>query len=126
MKKIFFFVLAIIAVSSAKAQLANTKWAGTMAVPDDVSVVLKFKTDTLLLVIKPRGVDEFVGETMTYTVKDSTITLNKISGNSPCGDDKFTVKYTIKDQQLFIKSLTDPCDARVGSWPKEPFVKVKD
>jgi hypothetical protein len=126
MKKILVLILAIVGTLSAKAQLANTKWAGNMSVPDDVSVVLQFKADSLLLIIKPRGENEFVGETMTYSLKDSTITLSKVSGNSPCGEDKFTVKYTIKDQQLFIKPLTDPCDARVGSWPKEPFVKVKD
>jgi hypothetical protein len=70
--------------------------------------------------------NQMVGETMTYSVKDSVITMNKTSGNSPCNiGDEFKVKYVIKDGKLFISNLSDPCDARTQSWNKEPFTRVE-
>jgi len=115
-------VLLLLAVIS-KAQLKNTKWQGKMNVPDLTPVVLVFKGDSVNMIIVDSGV---VGETMTYSLKDSTITLAKTSGNSPCDvGDVFKVKYLIKDNKLFISNLSDACDARAQSWTNEPFFLVK-
>lgn len=121
-KKIFFtgFMLFGCAMIS-KAQLANTKWGGTMFVPTEAKVTLIFKQDTLLMWINDMAM---VGETMTYTSKDSTITLNKVSGNSPCDSAAFTLKYHIVNNMLYISNLIDACDPRVQAWPTTPFAKL--
>jgi hypothetical protein len=120
-----FYLLAILLLTAtiSKAQLKNTKWAGKLNVPDETPVILDFKTDSVNLIIEVNGM---VGETMAYSVKDDVITMHKTSGNSPCNvGDVFTVKYTIKDDKLFINNLTDPCEARVQSWTGAPLIRVK-
>jgi hypothetical protein len=108
----------------SKAQLKNTKWQGKMNVPDLTPIVLDFKADSVNMVIVDNGM---VGETMTYSVKDTIITLAKTGGNSPCNvGDVFKVKYVIKDNKLFISNLSDPCDPRAQSWTNEPFILVKE
>lgn len=93
-----------------------------MAVPTLTVVTLTFKTDSLILRLDESGT---IGETMSYVVKDSMITIKKISGGSPCSNDVFTVKYKIINDQLFITTITDPCEQRKDSWPKEPFYRIK-
>jgi len=123
MKTFFTLTMLIFTAVIARAQLTNTKWQGKLKVPDETSVILDFKKDTVNMII----VDyDMVGESMTYSVKDSIITMKKTAGHSPCNvDDVFKVKYKIKDDKLFISNLTDPCDARVESWSTEPFIRVK-
>jgi len=123
--KTFYLLAALLLIASiSKAQLKNTRWEGKMNVPDETTVILDFKLDSVNMVIPENNI---VGETMTYSVKDSVITMKKTSGQSPCNvGDVFTVKYLIKDDKLFIKSISDPCDARVQAWANEPFIRVKE
>ncbi len=121
MKTFLLSIILLTLVTVSKAQLTNTKWTGAMYIPTNVQVTLSFKQDTVDMIINE---NDYVGETMSYTVKDSVITLKKLSGNSPCGNDTFTVKYLIKDNKLFIKPLTDPCDDRTHAWPQTGFTKV--
>ena len=101
----------------------NTKWQGELNVPYKTMVILNFKKDSVDMIIADNGM---IGETMTYSVKDSVITMKKTGGNSPCNvDDVFRVKYLIKDDKLFISNILDPCDARVQSWSNEPLARVK-
>ncbi len=94
-----------------------------MNVPDETAVILDFKADTVNMVVAENGM---VGESMTYAVKDSIITMKKTDGHSPCDvDGTFQVKYVIKDDKLFITSVSDPCDARSQAWTTEPFTRVK-
>ena len=53
-----------------------------MYVPTDTQVTLNFKKDSVEMIINENN---FIGETMAYTIKDDVITLKKLSGNSPCG-----------------------------------------
>ena len=122
--KIFYLLVTLLSIGMvAKAQLQNTKWAGKLYVPEETKVVLDFRKDTVDMIIVDPG---FVGETMTYSVKDSVITMKKTSGNSPCNvGDGFQVKYLIKDDKLFISNILDPCDARSQAWTNEPLIRVK-
>ncbi len=123
MRTFYLFAIILLAATVSKAQLKNTKWTGTMNVPDATTVILDFKADSVDMVVADAG---FVGETMTYSVKDSIITMKKTSGHSPCNiGGEFKVKYIIKDDKLFITNLSDNCDERVQSWNKEPFIRVK-
>ena len=124
MRTIYLVIILLSVATLSKAQLKNTKWEGKMNVPDETQVTLDFKTDSVDIVIADNGM---VGESMTYSVKDSVITMKKTSGHSPCNvGDEFKVKYSIKGNQLFISNLSDPCDPRVQSWTKEPFVRTKE
>jgi hypothetical protein len=124
MKKLSLLALLLLTAVLSKAQLKNTKWQGMMNVPDKMSVILNFKKDSVDMLIVEYGM---VGESMTYAVADSVITMKKTDGHSPCDvGGLFKVKYLIKDDKLFINNLSDPCDARSQSWNKEPFVRVKE
>jgi hypothetical protein len=117
-------ILALLLLTSAisKAQLKNTQWKGKMSVPSETTVILDFKEDSVDMIIVD---NEMVGETMTYSVKDSVITMKKTSGHSPCNvGDEFKVKYLIQDDKLFISNLSDPCDARIHCWSDEPLIRV--
>lgn len=123
MKTLYLFAALLLVASISKAQLKNTKWQGKMNVPEETTIILDFKLDSVNMVIPE---NDMIGETMTYSVKDSTITMKKTSGHSPCNvGDVFTVKYLIKDDKLFIKNLSDPCDQRIQAWTSEPFIRVK-
>ena len=122
MKKLLLLLVLVTGTMVSKAQLANTKWTGTMYVPTDAQVTLNFKKDSVEMIINE---NDMVGETMAYTIKDDVITLKKLSGHSPCGTDTFTVKYIIKDGKLFITPLTDPCEDRTHSWASAGYTKVK-
>ena len=124
MKAILFSFVLLISCTFAKAQLANTRWSGSIMAPSIVDVNLVFTKDTLKITVAGQS---DVLETMTYTVKDSVITIKKVFGGSPCNDgSSATMKYIIKGNNLFLSVLNDPCEARKNAWPPEPFVKLKD
>lgn len=58
---------------------------------------------------------------MVYTVKDSVITLKKVSVNSSCGENQFTY---YKGDHLIIKNLKDTCETKSEAWLDKPFDKV--
>ncbi len=124
MRKLYMAMLLLLTAAVSKAQLTNTKWEGKMNVPDETKVILDFKKDSVDMIIVDNGM--MVGETMTYAVKDTVITMKKTSGHSPCNvGDVFKVRYSIKEDRLFIGNLSDPCDARADAWTSEPLVRVK-
>ncbi|MFD0793338.1 hypothetical protein ACFQZX_06890 [Mucilaginibacter litoreus] len=120
--KALIFIAAIVFTSlTASAQLANTSWKGIIAAPTDVEVILRFKKDTINIVIA--GTDNVI-ESMKYTLKGDEIIINKLSGGSPCSTDQTAViKYVLKDSKLILIPTTDPCDERKNAWPAEGFVK---
>jgi hypothetical protein len=123
MKKVASLLTIVFFATVCNAQLANTQWAGEMAVPSPTNILLRFTADTVQMIIKDGG---FVGETMVYSVKDSLITLTKISGNSPCSaGDAFTISYIMKDDKLWLNPVFDRCDERSSAWPTEPFFKTE-
>jgi len=123
MRIICLLAALLLTVTISKAQLKNTQWEGTMYVPDETSIILDFKTDSVNIVVPENGM---LAETMTYSVKDSIITLKKTSGHSPCNvGDEFKLKYVIKNDKLFITSLSDPCDERIQAWSKEAYIRAK-
>jgi len=123
MKAFYFLIVLTLTATIAKAQLKDTKWEGELNVPDGTNVILDFKKDTVDMIIVDEGL---VGETMTYSVKDSVITMKKTSGHSPCNvDDVFKVKYLIMGDKLFISNLSDPCYERTLAWGDGPLIRVK-
>lgn len=123
--KFLFILLCFMGITNeASAQLANTKWSGSLAVPDLIPVILSFKTDTLDVISIESG--DFL-ETMNYKISGDTLLLNKITGGSPCPTGStFKVKFTLQRENILVTPLSDDCAMRSESWTKDPFVKVKD
>jgi len=122
MKALFILFFLFASTAAVNAQLAYTKWQGTMLVPAETKVVLSFKKDSVDMIVAETGE---IGETMTFSMKDSSITMKKTSGFSPCNiGDTFKVRYTIKADQLFISNLSDPCPERIQAWLAEPFNRM--
>ena len=117
------FLICIVLASASlfsKAQLANTKWTGTMMVPSEQQVELSFKKDSLYI-----NIDDSPVESMTYKVSDSLITAVKVDGKSPCDTGPFTLKFSLQGNKLFIKDISDSCEDRKNAWTSDPFTKEK-
>ena len=128
MKKFFFLsALTLLIVVSASAQLAKTKWSGSMKIPQpdnsliSIPVVWEFMKDTLTVAV---GDDR--PEIFTFKDAKKVLTLTKVSGNSPCPEAaKVTLVYTIKKDGLaFINTISD-CDTYRNSKTEEPLKKIK-
>lgn len=123
MKSIVSLLLLMCLGTFAHAQLANTKWTGSLTVPEPTPVYLNFQTDVFEVFLAESN--ELV-ETMSYKISGDTITVKKTSGNSACPDGStFTLKYAVQGEQLLLTPLSDDCPERSGAWTKEPFTKVK-
>jgi hypothetical protein len=120
--KILFLLFTFTATASAKAQYANTSWKGIYNIPDPTDMILQFKQDTLLLNYFQDGSN---AETMNYQIKGDTLIMEKISGISPCTDEKGIYKVSIKEDQLFMTLINDSCDARASAMPSQPLKKIE-
>jgi hypothetical protein len=119
----FLLALHIVTVhAQTQNPLAGTAWQGQAYVPDEETIILHFKADSVFMFIAPQMI---LGETMVYTMKSDTLTLRKISGGSPC-DTRGTgmIQFTVKDDEMTVKSLSDDCRARKVAWSDKPFKKV--
>jgi hypothetical protein len=116
MKKLFFlFIISCVSMITAKAQLANTKWEGQIALPagngqltPPIAVVWAFTKDTLTVTYPDAS-----EEVMTYTTDNDMLMIKKISGNSPC-DVGAAGKYQfqLKDDMFSISLVEDECEGR--------------
>ena len=91
MKKIVTLTLILFAALNTHAQLANTKWKGTLKLEEDVPAFFDFGKDTLKVT---RFANNAPIENMAYTITDSTLTLKMMEGQSDC-DNEVTGKYKI-------------------------------
>lgn len=124
MKKLILmaFALGFIALS-AQSQLADTKWKSSMNIPNPVECLLQFKKDTLIVLVAADP--SMVVETMTYKLKNDTLTIYKVSGTSPCTDTPGLYKWVLKDEKLFITPLSDECEDRANAFTPEGWIKEK-
>ncbi len=132
MKTIIFILAATIASASSFAQLQNTSWTGRINGDYPRNAILSFKKDSLILYTVS---DSEVVERMTYTLSGTTITLNKIDGQSDC-DNSTPGKYGFgfKDGKMLIKLISDACNDRSSAfdttrwrkWKNHPEVKLSE
>jgi len=110
MKKTAFVLLSLFAANCLHAQLTNTQWKTRIDIGGPVGVILDFKKDTCSLYTIA---DSTLIETMTYAVKDSVITLQKIDGQSDC-DNATPGAYTfiLQHNTLALHMVSDACDDR--------------
>ena len=86
MKKTIVTLLLVMTSGILFAQLANSKWKGTLRGDNPQDVIIDFRKDTAVVYTVE---DNSHVETMTYTVKDMVLSLMKIEGISDCGDAPF-------------------------------------
>ena len=126
-KTIALLVIVCCSLMTVTAQLANTKWKGTIKiatktglVPTDVT--LFFTTDTLSVVYD----NGFQPDIMSYKETDGKVIYKKISGGVPCDTTALMVtSYQIKNDQLWIKAIQDECRVRGQGDISAPFDRVK-
>ena len=103
MKKIILTTLIIGWLFTAQSQVAGLKFKGTMNIPDPTNCILSFAKDTLYLINDQDRPDMARGEvieTMTYTVKNNTLILQKVTGLSPC-DNTIPGTYKLEEDISF-------------------------
>ena len=104
MKKVLLSLIVITACISAKSQLANHKWQGTLQIDNQpTNVTLDFKKDTVNALFTDSG--ELL-ENMLYTAKSGVVTFQKVSGRSECGSDIIgKYKFVLKNDSILYGLL---------------------
>lgn len=122
MKFIFIFFL-LFAFGSSEAQLTNTTWKGMFNVPYPMECNFAFGADTATLYMSDGS---GVVETMKYRVSNDSVFIVKLSGESPCYDEKEAIySYKITDQELMLVALEDNCEERSNAFPTEGMEMIK-
>ena len=92
---------------NTSAQLANTTWKGTLNIQGGIDVQFMYGKDTLNVI---NVEDNSTLETMKYTVKDSIVTIQKISGQSQCDPSSLgKYKFVINNGQMTMSMVSDDC-----------------
>ena len=130
MKRILLLILPLIIHIATNAQLADTKWVGTIKGDNPRKVYFNFNQGGFSIYTVS---DSSLVEMMVYTVEGKELTVKKIDGQSDC-DNGSTAKYTFtaSKDSLFIKVKEDACLDRSSAvdgfagvkWKKHPEVKV--
>lgn len=107
----------------APSALANTAWKGILTIKKTPTmVVLYFQADTMSIYVA-EGMH--LVERGVYKVEKNTFRTQKISGISPCDEQTVaTCAFTLTDNVLLVKPLTDDCAARLHAWSNLPYNKV--
>ncbi|RYY67848.1 MAG: hypothetical protein EOO13_13905 [Chitinophagaceae bacterium] len=117
-------IIGLIAFSqSSLAQLTDSKWQGNFYVPGELECFLHFKKDSVDLVILETG---GVIEGMKYTIAGDTLSLVKLFGGSPCGDEPGVYKWKIEGEILRLTLLSDPCGPRASAGLDSGLKKMPD
>ena len=121
MKKIIFIAFIAFISASANAQLANSKWKGTLQLDNPTDVVFDFRTDTLEAFVAE---DNSSLELMKYSIKDNVLSIQKISGQSECDDTAVAkYKFEIGSDGLLLTLIEDNCIDRSGVLDNTKWVK---
>ena len=112
MKKCFALLFVNFIAFNLQAQLSNTQWKGTLNIQGGMDVVFNFTNDTLD-VTSPQSGQSI--ETMKYSLTDSVLSIEKISGNSQCDTATGNYKYEVKDNQLTLSLIKDDCYDRANA-----------
>ncbi|QEC67349.1 hypothetical protein FRZ67_08590 [Panacibacter ginsenosidivorans] len=121
MKKIIFIAFIAFISVSANAQLTNSKWKGTLQLDSPTDIVFDFRTDTLEAIV---AADNSSLELMKYSIKDSILSIQKISGQSDCDDSAIAkYKFEINSEGLLLTVIEDGCINRSGVLDNTKWVK---
>ncbi|QOW11693.1 hypothetical protein Q73A0000_15660 [Kaistella flava (ex Peng et al. 2021)] len=124
---IFYFLLPTIScknspeVAENKNDLENTAWYGVANIPTAENVTFKFTDNEFKVYVKDKVVEE-----MKYKVNNDSLIITKIIGGSPCPvNSKGIYQYSIENQKLSLKFISEECDSRQYNLNISNFVEVK-
>jgi len=109
MKKITLLLMVTIGALTTQAQLAKTKWKGTLQLDNPLEVIWDFGNDSLVVYALA---DNSALETMTFKDADKTLTIKKVFGQSDCTESEGKYKYEIKNDELVLTLISDECTGR--------------
>lgn len=123
MKKTMTAILLALVSMTVSAQLANTKWVGTIKGDNPRRVYLNFLDKGCSIYTVS---DSSLVEVMATAYDGNQFSLNKIDGQSDC-DNATTGKYSyqVKKDSLFIKLVEDACEDRSSAITGVGFVRFK-
>jgi len=121
MKTTILIMFVSFSVITANAQQQHFKWKGTLNLESPTDMFLDFRNDTCEAI---RVEDNQSMETMHYTMSDTLLTLQKITGQSEC-DDSGVGKYKLekKDNGILITLISDSCSGRSDALDKTIWTK---
>jgi hypothetical protein len=121
MKNILLIILVSFAFVPSIAQQNPIKWKGTLKLDSPTDIILNFKNGTCEAV---RVADSQSIEIMNYTLNDTLLTLQKVSGDSDC-DTTSIGKYKIekKNNSLLVTLISDDCDDRSNALDNTTWIK---
>ncbi|HRD58694.1 MAG TPA: hypothetical protein PK504_11625 [Ferruginibacter sp.] len=125
MKKRCFILqfVFILICGTTNAQIENSKWAGTLMIPNETECIFQFKKDSLYLYLAD-GEREI--EAMRYAVSNDSLKIVKLHGSSPCDTSTEAVYlWKIKDNILKLTAFKDDCDARTNALHEVELNKIK-
>ena len=124
MKSIIFFSVVLLISFSANAQLAGTRWKGTIKGDNPRNVIMDFKNSEVIVYTV---YDSQMVEKMTYTMDNSSFTLLKTEGQSDCDNNTpGKYKFGIKKDSMFVSLLADVCTDRSSALDATKWIKWKD
>lgn len=116
------FLLIFPGANTLSAQIQNTSWKGVFNIPSPAECIFEFKTDTVFLTSNGDLL-----ETSIFKINEDTLTLQKLSGVSPCDLDVIGIyQFKIQDEKLILTIVDDACDPRAMAIPQEPMTAVKN
>ena len=115
------FLFIFLGTQNLNAQVQNTSWEGVFNVPSPQEGVFEFKTDTVY--VKLFG---DILETSRFKTSGDTLTLQKLSGGSPCDTDIIGIyRFKINDDKLLLTMINDDCAERAMALPEGPMTAVE-
>jgi hypothetical protein len=122
-KTIAFLFVSLCAGTMTQAQLAHTKWKNTMMIPEAVECFIDFAKDTVKIIVAD---EDALIETMSFTIKNDTLTIVKLSGLSPCDTETSgKYKFEVKDDRLTIVPISDDCQGRLEAFLPDAWIRQK-
>jgi hypothetical protein len=109
MKKAIFLIMLAFLSFSSYAQLSKTKWKTTIQLENATDVYFDFGSDSLKVVTVS---DSSLLETSLFKEKDRELSILKVNGMSNCEGMTGTYKFEIKNNQLILTLISDPCSDR--------------
>ncbi len=110
-------------ITYSRAQLANSKWMGTVLMEKPVSVIWNFDKDTLKVLALT---DSSMIETMTFKTEPGYLFLNRVNGMSTCDNNTIgKYKFDIRDEKLYLTAVDDACSDRSDAITSDPLIKMK-
>lgn len=115
------FLFIFLGANNINAQIQNTSWKGVFNVPSPQDGVFEFKADTVYVILFGD-----ILETSKFKIIGDTLTLQKLSGGSPCDESVIGIyHFKINDDKLLLTMIDDVCEQRAMALPTEPMTAIK-